>query len=74
MGGSPSPGVRYTPSPSPRAIGDGPMAVDPVFRAVAHTGNARDSSLAKWPRHIHDVFGRGVHALVKRRVWHLKIA
>ncbi len=29
--------------------GDGPMTVDPVFRAVAHTGNVRDLLLAESP-------------------------
>ncbi len=48
-GGSPSHGVCSTPRPSPRAIGDGPMTEDPVLRAVVHTRNARDLSLAESP-------------------------
>ncbi len=48
-GGSPSHGVCYTPRPSPPAIGNGPTTVDPVFRAVIQTGNARDLSLAELP-------------------------
>ncbi len=38
-----------TPTPSPRAIGDGPMMVDPAFRTVVYTGNARDRLLAESP-------------------------
>ncbi len=41
-GGSPSNGVCYTPTPDPCAMRDGSTTVDPVLRAVAHTGNARE--------------------------------
>ncbi len=40
--GSPSHKVCHTPRQDPRVIGDGTTTVDPVFRAVTHTGNARD--------------------------------
>ncbi len=48
-GGSPAQGICYTPKPSLRAIGVGPMMVDPVCRAVVHKGNVRDLSLAESP-------------------------
>ncbi len=49
LGGSPSHGVCFTLKPSSRAIGVKPMTVDRVFRAIAHTANARNLFQAESP-------------------------